>query len=151
MVYSRDQTSVASGPLTGPETGGRAPNAEPFSNGERFEFDAVEFEAVRAPGHADGLCLFECDGGREVLLGDALLLEYTPNVGGADIRVERPLEKYIRTLRTTIESKYARAWPGHHDPISNLTGRATAIIRHHETRAWRVLEVLRSRGASSAW
>jgi glyoxylase-like metal-dependent hydrolase (beta-lactamase superfamily II) len=137
--------------LTGPETGGRAPNTEPFSDGERFEFDAVEFEAVHAPGHTDGLCLFEFDSGREVLTGDALLPEYTPNVGGADIRVERPLEKYLRSLRMITESSYARAWPGHRDPISNPTGRANAIIRHHETRAWRVLEVLRRRGASSVW
>jgi glyoxylase-like metal-dependent hydrolase (beta-lactamase superfamily II) len=83
--------------------------------------------------------------------GDALLPEYTPNVGGADVRVEKPLEKYLRALRRIADAGYARAWPGHRDPIDDPTGRAEHIVRHHEERAWRVLTALDESGPLDTW
>jgi glyoxylase-like metal-dependent hydrolase (beta-lactamase superfamily II) len=125
----------------------------PFEDGERFDLGERELEVVHAPGHAAGLSCFAFDGerGRELFSGDALLPVYTPNVGGADVRVEEPLRKYLETLVDVVQAEYARAWPGHRDPIDDPAGRASEIIHHHEERAWRVLAVLDQRGPTDPW
>jgi len=125
----------------------------PFEGGERFDIGDRELEVVHAPGHAVGLCCFAFDGerGRELFSGDALLPVYTPNVGGADVRVEDPLRNYLEALVDIVQTDYAHAWPGHRDPIEDPAGRASDIIHHHEERSWRVLDVLDRLGPADPW
>ncbi|MFC4451432.1 MBL fold metallo-hydrolase [Halorussus aquaticus] len=132
---------------------GRSPEIETFADGATFDLGNVELEAVHLPGHAAGLSGFALTDGddRELLSGDALLPKYTPNVGGADPRVEDPLGTYLDSLDRIIESDYARAWPGHRDPIDDPTERAREIAAHHRERTERVLSVLRERGEADAW
>jgi glyoxylase-like metal-dependent hydrolase (beta-lactamase superfamily II) len=139
--------------MAAPEIGGRAPDVDPFEDGDVFSVGDVDLEIVHTSGHADGLSLVEFDGerGREVLSGDTLLPVYTPNVGGADVRVDRPLARYLDALRGIIAADYARAWPGHREPIDDPAGRASDIIHHHEERAWRVLDTLRRLGPCTVW
>ncbi|PGF16332.1 MBL fold metallo-hydrolase [Natrinema sp. CBA1119] len=129
------------------------PTVTPFEDGETFAVDGTELEVVHTPGHAAGLSMFEAeiDGQRVVFSGDTLLPVYTPNVGGADVRVDRPLEKYLRALRGMVDADYDRAWPGHRDPIADPTGRAQYIIDHHEERSWRVLDALDRTGPCETW
>ncbi|ELY68404.1 MBL fold metallo-hydrolase [Natrinema versiforme] len=129
------------------------PTVTPFADGDTFSIPGTELEVVHTPGHAAGLCMFEADleRGREVFSGDTLLPVYTPNVGGADVRVDRPLEKYLRALQQITEADYARAWPGHRDPIDDPAERAQYIIDHHAERSWRVLDALERLGPCDAW
>ena len=129
------------------------PTVETFADGDEFSVNGHDLRAVHTSGHADGLCIFELDrdDSREVLSGDALLPKYTPNVGGADVRVDRPLEQYLRALRGIADAEYDYAWPGHREPIDDPTARAEEIVEHHEERAYRVLDVLRSEGAADPW
>jgi hydroxyacylglutathione hydrolase len=108
-------------------TDGDPPEVTALTGGETFDIGSVELEAVHMPGHAAGLAGFAFAGrdGEEVFSGDALLPYYTPNVGGADIRVEAALESYLRTLSAIVEVGYTRAWPGHRGPIIDPAGRAT--------------------------
>ncbi|WP_207586258.1 MBL fold metallo-hydrolase [Halomontanus rarus] len=122
-------------------------------DGERLSFGGgdgeLELEVRHTPGHTAGhICLVRDD---EIFTGDALLPEYTPNVGGADVRVERPLEKYLRTLETIADGGFERAWPGHRAPIDEPAQRARRIRDHHEERAFRVLSALASCGPADAW
>ncbi len=135
--------------LVDPSVLGEGPEVTPFEDGATFTVEGTRLEAVHAPGHAAGLCVFEW--GEEVLSGDALLPKYTPNVGGADVRVEGALAKYLRTLDAIVAADYDRAWPGHRDPIEDPTARAETTIEHHAERAWRVLDALRRRGPCDAW
>ncbi|NHN47777.1 MBL fold metallo-hydrolase [Halostella sp. JP-L12] len=146
-----DQRAALRERMAGAGPGDVTPDVTTFEDGETFSFDGHDLRVVHTSGHADGLCLFEIDGGREVFSGDALLPQYTPNVGGADVRVERPLEKYLRALRRIADADYDRAWPGHRDPIDDPTGRAEYIIDHHEERSWRVLDALRRKGPCDTW
>jgi glyoxylase-like metal-dependent hydrolase (beta-lactamase superfamily II) len=129
------------------------PTVMTIEDGDTFEINGIELEAVHAPGHAAGLCMYEAeiDGSREVFTGDALLPQYTPNVGGADVRVEQPLANYLDTLGRIADAEYDRAWPGHRDPIDDPTGRAEHIMHHHEERSWRVLDALRRLGPCNVW
>ncbi|USZ69977.1 MBL fold metallo-hydrolase (plasmid) [Halorussus salilacus] len=135
------------------EIRGETPTVETFADGDRFEFGDAELEAVHLPGHAAGLTGFEFAGesGTELFAGDALLPKYTPNVGGADPRVEDPLGAYLDSLDRIIRNDYARAWPGHRDAIDDPTGRAREILSHHRERTERVVSVLRERGVADAW
>ena len=134
-------------------TAERSPTVEPFEDGARFQTPEGDLEALHLPGHAAGLCGFVREGetGPELLSGDALLPHYTPNVGGADVRVERPLARYLDTLERIVEGGFARAWPGHRDPISDPSGRARDIAVHHRERTENVLAVLEADGPADAW
>lgn len=131
-----------------------APDVTTIEDGETFTINEYTLRTVHAPGHSAGLCLFELDDGSdrgEVLSSDALLPKYTPNVGGADIRVDNPLEKYLTTLRSIADAAYDRAWPGHRDVIEAPTDRAEFIVEHHEERSYRVLDALRRLGPCDTW
>jgi hydroxyacylglutathione hydrolase len=135
------------------EIQGESPTVETLADGETFDVGGIELRAVHLPGHAAGLTGFEyaADGETHLLSGDALLPRYTPNVGGADPRVEDPLGTYLDSLARIIEADYDRAWPGHRDPIEDPAARARDIAVHHLERTERVLEVLREREAADAW
>jgi len=128
-------------------------DAETFDDGATFEAGSTTLEAVHLPGHTEGLCGFAgtIDGEATLLSGDALLPRYTPNVGGADVRAENPLAKYLDSLARIVDGDYDRAYPGHRDPIDDPTSRARTIRRHHRDRTARVIEVLREHGPADAW
>lgn len=135
--------------FTDTQTHENPPDVTPIQDGDTFTVDGQRFEAVHAPGHAAGLCMYAF--GDEVLTGDALLPQYTPNVGGADVRVDQPLALYLETLRDIVAAGYDRAWPGHRDVIEEPAVRAEEIIAHHRERAWRVLDTLRRLGPADPW
>ncbi|WP_435194414.1 MBL fold metallo-hydrolase [Natronomonas sp. EA1] len=131
---------------------GRYAEVTEFEAGATFEAGDAELEAVHLPGHTMGLTGFEVAGrdGTELFSGDALLPYYTPNVGGADTRVDDPLADYLDTLETIVAGDYTRAWPGHRGAIIDPAGRAKDIAVHHRERTDRVLSVLED-GPATAW
>lgn len=132
---------------------GEPPEVTPFEDGERFDLGSVELEAVHLPGHTAGLTGFAFDGraGEELFSADALLPYYTPNVGGADTRVEGALAKYLDTLVGIVDRGYVRAWPGHRGAIVDPPGRAADIVDHHRERTDRVVGVLDDHGPADPW
>lgn len=124
-----------------------------FSGGDQFEVNGLELEAVHLPGHSAGLTAFafEHDGERQAFVGDVILPKYTPNVGGADVRVDAPLSKYVDSLVEVIARDWDRAQPGHRDPIDDPAGRAREILGHHRERTGNVVDVLDRHGACDAW
>lgn len=122
-------------------------------DGDTVEVGSFEVTVTHLPGHAAGLVAyrFERGGRTEAFLGDAVLPKYTPNVGGADIRVSDPLGSYISSLRRVIDMDLDRAWPGHRGPLTDPTGRAADIIEHHEIRTARVIEALQGQRGMTAW
>lgn len=128
------------------------PDVTPFEAGARFDLGSVDLEAVHLPGHTAGLTGFAFDGrdGEELFSGDALLPYYTPNVGGADTRVERPLEQYLAALAGIHDRGFTRAWPGHRGPIVDPPGRAADIVTHHRERTERIVDRLREH-PKDAW
>lgn len=134
---------------------GTPPEVERFGDGDRWEVAGVELEAVHSPGHTAGLTCFAVEDDDkddyEVFTGDALLPVYTPNVGGADVRVDEPLERYVETLFRIADRDFDRAYPGHREPIEEPTERAVEIIEHHRERSEKVAGVLRDEGACNAW
>ncbi|MDS0293299.1 MBL fold metallo-hydrolase [Halogeometricum luteum] len=132
----------------------------PMTDGDRVPAGDGELEVVHLPGHAAGLVAFAFDadgaggtdgGGEQAFVGDAILPKYTPNVGGADLRVERPLETYVDSLLELVDRDLSRALPGHRDPIDDPSDRALTILDHHRDRTGRVVDVLDEHGPLDAW
>ncbi|WP_232701372.1 MBL fold metallo-hydrolase [Halobacterium wangiae] len=125
----------------------------PLSDGDTVSLGDFDVEAVHLPGHAAGLVAyqFERDGRREAFVGDAILPKYTPNVGGADVRVDRPLAQYLASLERIEALDWDRAWPGHRGPIFAPSARARDIAAHHDERTERVRSVVTEQGPVSAW
>lgn len=132
------------------EVAGREVDLTPIESDRTYAAGGIELEPVPLPGHTAGHVGYALPDG-QLLSGDALLPVYTPNVGGADLRVERPLATYLETLRTIVERDPPAAWPGHRERIADPAARAREIREHHRDRTGRVLDVLRDRGPTNVW
>lgn len=126
---------------------------ETFAAGDELRVGDTTLEVLHTPGHTAGSVCFAFEGerGTELLAGDTLLPKYTPNVGGSDVRVERPLASYLDSLRRLEGLDVAYAWPGHREPIADPNARIQEIRTHHERRAATMLEVVRERGTATHW
>ncbi|SMO75700.1 MBL fold metallo-hydrolase [Halorubrum cibi] len=148
---------------------GRDAEVTPIADGETIDLGGVKLETVHLPGHTAGLCAFafdprtvpghepvsgnvgdEGESPVEAFTGDALLPRYTPNVGGADVRVEEPLAAYADSLVRIVERDWDAAHPGHRERIDEPSRRAAEILEHHRDRTRRVIDVLES-GPATAW
>ncbi|MEZ3144469.1 MBL fold metallo-hydrolase [Halobaculum sp. MBLA0143] len=148
---------------------GESVDVTPLSDGEELTLAGVDLTAVHLPGHAAGLVGFTAanedlnatlgddtvetggDGATAAFVGDAILPRYTPNVGGADLRLSEPLGQYVDSLLRLADLAPAVAYPGHRDPITDPRGRALEILEHHRDRTSRVVDVLAERGPSTPW
>lgn len=133
--------------------GGEPAAVTTVEDGDTIAIDGGDLEVVHLPGHTAGLVAYAFDGeqGREAFVGDAILPKYTPNVGGADVLVDRPLGQYVESLLEIVDRDWALAWPGHRDPIDDPAARAATILEHHRLRTDRVVGVLRDHGPADAW
>ncbi|EMA61552.1 MBL fold metallo-hydrolase, partial [Halorubrum kocurii] len=116
---------------------GRPADVTTFGAGEAIEAGGVALEAMHLPGHTAGLTGFAfdprevpghepvagADATEELFAGDALLPRYTPNVGGADVRVDGPLAAYAESLARIVERDFDAAHPGHRERIDEPSRR----------------------------
>jgi glyoxylase-like metal-dependent hydrolase (beta-lactamase superfamily II) len=132
---------------------GRSVDVTPVTDGDRFEVNGLTLEAVHLPGHAAGLTAFAVEraGEQQAFVGDAILPKYTPNVGGADVRVAAPLSNYVDSLVEIIERDWDCAHPGHRNTIDEPSDRAREILEHHRERTGAVIDVLERHDACTAW
>ena len=152
---------------------GRPADVTTLTDGDAIEVGGVALEALHLPGHTAGLTGFAFDPREaashepvrqsataaerrdappeELFTGDALLPKYTPNVGGADVRVDAPLAAYARSLVRIVERDVDAAHPGHRGRIDDPSRRAAEILDHHRHRTRRVLGVLADRGPATVW
>ncbi len=129
---------------------GESLDVSPFRPGDVRHIGDRTIEAIHLPGHTRGHLGYAIGDG-ELISGDALLPEYTPNIGGADVRVEHPLETYLRTLQTIVDRADTVVWPGHRGRIDDPISRAEAICAHHRDRLERVVAVLEERESADVW
>jgi glyoxylase-like metal-dependent hydrolase (beta-lactamase superfamily II) len=90
------------------------------------------WEAVAAPGHADGQLMLLRDG--VLLAADHLLDRISPTVGLWPNSRPDPLGDYLGALEATIALAPTLALPGHGEPLQDPVGRARELIAHHRER-----------------
>ena len=127
------------------------PSIEPITDGETVKAGPHDLTAVHLPGHTAGHVGYYAVDEGSLWSGDALLPRYTPNVSGADVRLDGALAAYLESLEHIVELSPKVAWPGHRDRIDDPAGRAREIVEHHRERTQRVIQVLREQGPATAW
>lgn len=127
------------------------PAVEPLDDGDRLSVGEHRVTAVHAPGHTAGETCFvlQRNGQQEVFTGDALLPDYTANVGGADPRSSGALAAHLDTLEHLAAGGFDRGWPGHGAPLANPGERARTVLRHHRERGGRLLDI--AQDATTVW
>lgn len=123
---------------------------EPLVDGQTV----AGLEVLETPGHTAGHVSLATDG--TLVLGDAVLPTYTPNVGGSDTRTRGtdPLDTYLETLdrllaREGVESSEVTLRPGHGEIVD--PERIEAIRDHHDERTRRVETALEKRTEATPW
>jgi len=122
-------------PLVSPQ-----PEVSFISAGEHLRLGDHEYETVHTPGHAAGhLCFYRAET-KEMLCGDQVIPQISPNVsylpGGID---ENPLDCFLQSLDSIGRYEVTRAYPGHREPFESFNRRTQELILHHESR----LELMR--------
>lgn len=125
-----------------PSSGVRGVPVEDVTDGAVV--DGVEL--LHAPGHTLGHAAYRVDG--TMLVGDAVLPTYTPNVGGGDTRQRDALADTLATLDRLERVAPETVAPGHGGPLP-LAPRLAAMRAHHEERSRRVRDALD--GPTTPW
>lgn len=103
-------------------------------DGEMLLLGDREWQAVHSPGHtADHLCLLDPTEGIFVS-GDHLLPTITPHISGLTAQ-KNPLAEFFTSLeRLHTFDDVKLVLPAHGLEFSDLSGRSTEIIEHHDGR-----------------
>ncbi|MEF8777176.1 MAG: MBL fold metallo-hydrolase [Haloarculaceae archaeon] len=130
-----------------------SPAAEvtPLRDGDVVAAGDHKVEVLHLPGHSAGQSGFLDRAADRLFAGDAVLPRYTPNVGGADVRVDRPLATYVASLERLLDVSPDRIMPGHRVPIDEPAARVRDILSHHRDRTATVVDLLREHGPADAW
>jgi glyoxylase-like metal-dependent hydrolase (beta-lactamase superfamily II) len=128
-------------------------SATSVTDGDVISLGDEELHVKHTPGHTLGQCCFEftTSTGIEAFVGDTVLPVYSPNVGGADVRVDQSLQQTSNSLKSILNQEYDRLWPGHRSVITDPANRINEILDHHVDRASRILSILRERGPCTPW
>jgi glyoxylase-like metal-dependent hydrolase (beta-lactamase superfamily II) len=119
------------------------PEVRYIEPGETIRIGNGDWTVLEMSGHAYGqLCFYESTT-KQCLIGDHVLPQITPNVAYLPEVDENPLATFITALREMQKIDVSVAYPGHRDPIENVSERIDTIIAHHEERLDRMLSVLK--------
>ncbi|WP_325175570.1 MBL fold metallo-hydrolase [Paenibacillus sonchi] len=102
--------------------------AEPFIMGNR------KWQPLVTGGHAPGHLSFYHGGSGQILCGDAVLPQISPNISLQPGSDPQPLRTFMEGLRELRSLRVTRAFPGHREPFTGFTERADSLLRHHEER-----------------
>lgn len=119
---------------------GRSVPAEALDDGEEIPIGSATLRVIHTPGHTLGSACFLAD--ETLFVGDHILPDYTPNIGATDIAARGLLSRYRESLRKIKDLDGARVLPGHGREISDLEARVEEILRHHDERDGKILDIL---------
>ncbi|MBV9775309.1 MAG: MBL fold metallo-hydrolase, partial [Gemmatimonadetes bacterium] len=99
------------------------------------------WEWILTPGHSPGHVVVYHPERGILIAGDHVLPRISPNIG-ADRYVDDPLSDYLASLRRLRGLPVEVVLPSHGPAFTDLPGRINEILRHHDERNARILEVL---------
>lgn len=102
--------------------------AEPFSMGSR------EWLPLISGGHAPGHVSFYHGESGQMLCGDAVLPQISPNVSLLPGSDPQPLRTFLQGLQELRSHRVSMAFPGHREPFADFAGRIDSLLLHHEER-----------------
>ncbi|MCI2431279.1 MBL fold metallo-hydrolase [Candidatus Acetothermia bacterium] len=119
------------------------PSAKPLQDGETLDFGALQVRLLHTPGHTQGSACFLIE--NRLFTGDHLLPTYTPNVGATDVTSGRMLKRFIDSLKKILSLPnvaHLEIHPGHGPSWRDPRLRIEKILKHHDERTEKILNIL---------
>jgi len=110
------------------------PDVTAIAIGETFRLGGGQYETIHTPGHAAGHVCFYRPDTEEIICGDHVLPQISPNISYLPGIDENPLESFLRSLKEIGSYKVKWAYPGHREPFSYFGRRVEELLAHHESR-----------------
>lgn len=101
---------------------------------ETFEMGGRLWQPVITGGHAPGHVSFYHEDSGQLLCGDAVLPQISPNVSLQPDSDPQPLLTFMEGLRVLGSLRVDLAFPGHREPFRGFSERTERLLRHHEER-----------------
>ncbi len=119
--------------------------------GQLIELGGGVVEVLHFPGHTGGSIGIKL--GHRLLIGDHVLPDISPNIGGGDMQYRGLLRQYLESLGRTIElsDSIDEVLPGHGDPFVDLKQRCQTLVSHHHQRLESTVEILSRVGPQSVY
>ena len=112
-----------------------------LSEGDTFCAGKYEFQVIETPGHNPWhICLYEPTH-KFMIIGDHVLERITPSVSSW-FPAHNALEEFLSSLRRMYSFDVDSVLPAHGAPFSDLAGRVTQIIEHHEHRLQEIYDLI---------
>jgi len=102
--------------------------------GVPFIMGGREWLTLETGGHAPGHLSFYHKASGQILCGDAVLPQISPNVSLLPGSDSQPLLTFMEGLRGLAEYPVSLAFAGHRKPFSGFNERTRELLRHHEER-----------------
>ncbi|WP_127529796.1 MBL fold metallo-hydrolase [Paenibacillus kobensis] len=126
------------------------PKVEYMEAGQPFRFGGIEWTTLDAPGHASGHILFYDAASRTIVCGDQVMPDITPNVSIVPDELDDPLAAFLDSLLQLSRLDVGMAFPGHREPFVDFVVRCNELIRHHERRLDKMVQLLQEQENQSA-
>ncbi|QCT01933.1 metallo-beta-lactamase domain protein [Paenibacillus algicola] len=128
-----------------------APQARFLRDGDVVPLGGRLWQAVQTHGHAPGhLSFWHAESG-DLICGDAVLPQISPNVSLLPGSDAQPLHSFLEGLRRLRELPVRTAYPGHRNPFTHYRERIDALLAHHEERLDTAADLLQTAGPQSAF
>lgn len=111
-----------------------------INDGEVFEGDGWNIEAVFTPGHTSNHVCYAVQGDEGLICGDHILGWATSVV----IPPDGDMGEYLHSLEKVLARQYRVLWPGHGAAITDTKSFIKAYIAHREARNAQILAQLKT-------
>lgn len=99
-----------------------------------FNMGGREWQPIVTGGHAPGHVSFYHAGSGQIICGDAVLPQISPNVSLLPGSDPQPLQTFLHGLRELSSYPVSMAFPGHREPFAGFAHRVSSLLAHHEER-----------------
>ncbi|WP_136608333.1 MBL fold metallo-hydrolase [Paenibacillus dokdonensis] len=113
-----------------------------------FTMGGRDWLPVQTAGHAPGHLSFYHEESGDILCGDAVLPQISPNVSLMPGSDPEPLQSFLMGLLKLKNLEVSTAYPGHRNPFRHFEDRLEALLLHHEERLVKMEQLLGSAPAS---
>lgn len=105
-----------------------------LNTSELFSMGGRNWQLIVTGGHAPGHVSFYHAGSGQILCGDAVLPQISPNVSLLPGSDPQPLQTFLLGLQELSNCRVSMAFPGHREPFAGFAHRVESLLAHHEER-----------------
>ncbi|WEK55314.1 MAG: MBL fold metallo-hydrolase [Candidatus Cohnella colombiensis] len=110
--------------------------------GSTIQMGDISWLAIGGEGHAPGHLSFYDSSSKQLICGDQVLPDISPNIGWMPGGDPNPLRAFLASLNNMSSLDVSTAYPGHRDPFTSFQSRIEQLLEHHEQRLVKMIELM---------